>query len=77
MAQPCSSSCSRASSSVGAALAVETMYQPPYWVHAVLWGPLILLTTLLPVRPLKAILIALQFHHKAEPGRLEKVEREP
>jgi uncharacterized protein (DUF983 family) len=62
---------------VGAALAVETMYQPPYWVHAVLWGPLILATTLLPVRPLKGILIALQFHHKAEPGRLDKVDGTP
>jgi len=62
---------------VGAALAVETLYQPPYWVHAVLWGPLILAMTLLPVRPLKGILIALQFHHKAEQGRLEKVDRKP
>ena len=62
---------------VGAALAVETIYQPPYWVHAALWGPLILMTTVLPVRPLKGILIALQFHHKAEPGRLEQIDRKP
>jgi uncharacterized protein (DUF983 family) len=62
---------------VGCALAVETMYQPPYWVHAVLWGPLILITTVLPVRPLKGILIALQFHHKAAEGRLEKMDRKP
>jgi uncharacterized protein (DUF983 family) len=62
---------------VGAALAVETIYQPPYWVHAALWGPLILITTVLPVRPLKGILIALQFHHKAEPGRLEQIDRKP
>jgi hypothetical protein len=25
------------------------IYSPPYWVHALLWGPLILLTTLAPV----------------------------
>jgi uncharacterized protein (DUF983 family) len=55
---------------VGAALAVEILYSPPYWVHALLWGPLILITTLLPLRPVKGLLIALQFHHKAEPGRL-------
>jgi uncharacterized protein (DUF983 family) len=55
---------------VGCALAVEILYEPPYWVHALLWGPLILATTLLPLRPAKALLIALQFHHKAEPGRL-------
>src|SRR5438132_11504980 len=35
----------------GSALAVEILYAPPYWVHALLWGPLILLTTLAPLRP--------------------------
>jgi uncharacterized protein (DUF983 family) len=62
---------------VGAALAVETMYQPPYWVHAVLWAPLILLTTVLPLRPLKGILIALQYQHKAAEGRLDVTDRKP
>jgi uncharacterized protein (DUF983 family) len=54
---------------VGAALAVEVLYQPPYWVHALLWGPLILVTTLLPLRAVKGLLIALQYHHKAQEGR--------
>ena len=53
----------------GSALAVEMMYSPPYWVHALLWGPLILLTTLAPLRPIKGLMIALQFHHKAAEGR--------
>ena len=35
----------------GSALVVEVLYAPPYWVHALLWGPLILLTTLAPLRP--------------------------
>ena len=60
---------------VGAALIVEMKYQPPFWVHAVLWLPLILATTLLPLRPMKALLIALQYHHKASEGRL--IDREP
>src|SRR5947208_9703737 len=55
---------------VFAALMVEVVYQPPFWVHAALWLPLILTTTLLPLRPMKGLLIALQFHHKAEEGRL-------
>jgi uncharacterized protein (DUF983 family) len=55
---------------VFAALTVEVLYAPPYWVHAVLWVPLILITTLLPLRPVKGLLIALQFHHKAAEGRL-------
>jgi uncharacterized protein (DUF983 family) len=55
---------------VGAALATEIVYQPPYWLHAVLWLPLILLVTLAPLRLIKGLLIALQFHHKAAEGRL-------
>src|SRR5262245_56202935 len=53
-----------------AALGVEVAYQPPYWVHAVLWLPLIGLTTLGPLRPIKGVMIALQYHHKAAEGRL-------
>jgi uncharacterized protein (DUF983 family) len=60
---------------VAAALIVEVKYQPPFWVHAVLWLPLILAITLLPLRAMKSLLIALQFHHKAAPGRL--IDREP
>jgi uncharacterized protein (DUF983 family) len=57
---------------VGAALITEIVYQPPFWLHAVLWGPLILAVTLLPMRPMKGLMIALQFHHKAAEGKLEK-----
>ena len=56
---------------VGAALVVEFKYAPPFWLHAVLWGPLILLTTLLPLRLMKGLMIALQYHHKAAEGRME------
>ena len=34
---------------VFAALLTEVLFQPPYWVHAMLWLPLILIVTLLPV----------------------------
>lgn len=60
---------------VACALIVEVKYQPPLWLHAVLWLPLILVTTLWPLRAMKSLLIALQFHHKAAPGRL--VDRDP
>ena len=59
---------------VGAALFVEMKYQPPFWVHAALWGPLILATTLLPLRSMKALLIDLQYFHKAAEGQLVKRE---
>ena len=57
---------------VFAALMTEVVYQPPYWLHAALWLPLILLVTLAPLRLIKGLLIALQYHHKAAPGRLER-----
>jgi uncharacterized protein (DUF983 family) len=60
---------------VGAALIVEVKYQPPLWLHAALWLPLILATTLLPLRAMKSLLIALQYHHKAAEGRL--IDRAP
>jgi uncharacterized protein (DUF983 family) len=60
---------------VGSALVTEFKYAPPFWVHAVLWGPLILAVTLLPLRPMKALMIAMQYRHKAAEGRLEKIER--
>jgi len=53
----------------GSALAVEILYSPPYWVHALLWAPLILITALLPLRPIKGLMIALQYHHNAAEGR--------
>ena len=59
---------------VAAALVVEVVYQPPFWLHAVLWGPLILLTTLAPLRSMKGVLVALQYHHKAAEGRIERTE---
>ncbi|MGE0563741.1 MAG: DUF983 domain-containing protein [Pseudolabrys sp.] len=57
---------------VFAALLTEVMFQPPYWLHAALWLPAILVATLLPLRAVKGLLIALQYHHKAAEGRLER-----
>ena len=55
---------------VGAALFVERAYAPPYWLHALIWGPLAILLPLLLLRSFKGVLIALQYKHKAEEGRL-------
>jgi uncharacterized protein (DUF983 family) len=60
---------------VGAALVVEMLYRPPFWLHALLWGPLILVVTLGPLRLMKGLLIALQYHHKAEEGRFAGDDR--
>ncbi len=57
---------------VFAALIAEVLYRPPYWVHAALWLPLILIVTLVPLRLIKGLLIALQFHHQAAEGGLDR-----
>ncbi|MGE0061044.1 MAG: DUF983 domain-containing protein [Xanthobacteraceae bacterium] len=54
------------------ALLTEVVFQPPFWLHAALWLPLILTVTLLPLRMVKGLLIALQYHHRAAEGRLER-----
>jgi uncharacterized protein (DUF983 family) len=48
---------------VGLALWVEFTFEPPLWVHAVLWPPFILGSTIAMLRPLKAFLIAQQYRH--------------
>lgn len=56
---------------VGMALGVEVAYQPPYWVHAILWLPMMLVLALGLLRMLKGWMIAQQFRHKAAEGRLD------
>jgi len=53
----------------GGALLTEVAFQPPYWVHALIWGPALLILSFAFLRPLKAALIVLQYKHRAEEGR--------
>jgi uncharacterized protein (DUF983 family) len=55
---------------LGGALLVEFKIGPPVWVHVVLWGIATPLLAFFLLRVLKATLIALQYKHKAEEGRL-------
>jgi uncharacterized protein (DUF983 family) len=57
---------------VALALWVEFTYEPPIWLHLVMWTALSIILSLLLVRPLKGVLMNLQYHHKAEEGRFEK-----
>ncbi len=49
---------------VALAMWVELAYQPPYWVHLMIWAPTILVACLATLRPAKAILVALHYKHK-------------
>ncbi|MBI1868693.1 MAG: DUF983 domain-containing protein [Methylocystis sp.] len=54
---------------LGAALWLEVAYQPPYWLHALIFLPFSVLVCIGLLRPTKGLLITLQYFHKAEEGR--------
>lgn len=56
----------------GAALLTEIAWSPPVFVHLLIWPPLVLFLCLGLLRPLKGLLIALQYRHRAEEGRLDE-----
>ena len=49
---------------VGLALVLEAKVEPPLWVHAAIWPIVIFGGAVAMLRPFKATLIALQFHHR-------------
>ena len=54
---------------LGGALWVEFRFNPPLWAHVALWLPVTLVVAVGLLRPLKGVLVALQYHHKTEEGR--------
>jgi uncharacterized protein (DUF983 family) len=57
---------------VGLALVTEFAYEPPIWLHLVMCSALTIVLSLAMARPAKGLMIALQYHHRAEEGRLER-----
>ncbi len=55
----------------GLALLVDVAYDPPILGYVPVFFPLALLLCVGPLRPLKGVLIALQYRNKAEQARLE------
>jgi uncharacterized protein (DUF983 family) len=56
------------------ALLFEAMVEPPLWLHVVIWPPLILGGSLALLRPMKGVMIALQYHHKASDSGTESYD---
>jgi uncharacterized protein (DUF983 family) len=54
----------------GGALIVEVAFQPPYWVHAVIWLPAIFILAFVFLRLVKSALLVLQYKHRAGEARL-------
>ncbi|MFO1037129.1 MAG: DUF983 domain-containing protein [Geminicoccaceae bacterium] len=49
---------------VGAALIVEVKYEWPVWLHLLVWLPLTVILCLAFLRPLKGLMIALQYRYR-------------
>lgn len=56
---------------LGFAIWLDQAYSPPFWVHLVTTLPLLLVASVLPLRPLKGWLVCTQYYHKAAEGRLD------
>jgi len=56
---------------VGLALVVEFTFHPPYWLQMVIWVPVVLGLSIGLLRPLKGLMIAQQYRHRAQEGRVE------
>ena len=55
-----------------AAIIVELKFSPPFWLHIILWPPIVLVLTVLSLRASKGILLALEYRHAAHEGRIVK-----
>ncbi|MCW0234617.1 MAG: DUF983 domain-containing protein [Ferrovibrio sp.] len=57
---------------VGLAVWTEINYQPPVWLHFVLFGPMAIFVSLWLLRTIKALLIALQYKNSAAQGTIDR-----
>lgn len=55
-----------------AAITVELSFSPPFWVHILLWPPIVLAMTIVSLRACKGVLLALEFRNAAREGRIAK-----
>jgi uncharacterized protein (DUF983 family) len=46
------------------ALILDAVVEPPLWVHAVLWGSVALGLTVGSLKPLKSLVIGIQYRHR-------------
>jgi uncharacterized protein (DUF983 family) len=56
------------------AIALELSVEPPFWVHFLLWFPLTVLLVVGLLRLAKALLLALEYRHRAREGRIKPGE---
>lgn len=57
---------------VGSILAVEAAYAPPFWVHALIAVPVLVILPMLLLRPVKGVLLNQQWKTGARQGQIEE-----
>ncbi|MBB3945017.1 uncharacterized protein (DUF983 family) [Rhizobium skierniewicense] len=57
---------------IGMALWFDARFAPPVWLHALIWIPLAITLSLVLLRKMKGIMIALQYRHNASEGRIDR-----
>lgn len=57
---------------VGLALWTEVNYNPPIWLHFIIWIPLAIGLSLWLLRIMKSLLIALQYRNNARSGEIDR-----
>ena len=55
---------------VGLAAALELGARPPWWLHVLIWPPLATIAVIGLLRVAKAMLLALEYRHRAREGRI-------
>lgn len=58
----------------GLALMFEFTFNPPLWLHIVIWPPVLTIASIALLRPLKGIMIVLQYGHDAKEGEIDDKE---
>ena len=53
------------------ALVFELTVEPPFWVHILLWLPLLIVLVIGSLRIAKGVLLALEYRNAAREGRIE------
>lgn len=56
---------------IGLALWFDARFAPPVWLHALIWIPTAIILSLVLLKKMKGVMIALQYRYKASEGQID------
>lgn len=59
------------------ALAFQLALNAPYWLTMIVWGPILLVSCILMLRPLRGLMLNIQIKNDAQQAKLEDEEDSP